>query len=136
SATSPAMLVYLDGKENKKASPSDVPNENYARELLELHTLGVDGGYTQTDVYEAARCLTGWRLRTRWRKGTVYFEKSLHDDGEKLVLGQRIPAGGGEADVDRLVEIACSHPATAKHIATKLVRRLVADEPPASLIAR
>jgi uncharacterized protein (DUF1800 family) len=136
SATSPAMLVYLDGKENKKASPSDVPNENYARELLELHTLGVDGGYTQTDVYEAARCLTGWRLRTRWRKGTVYFEKSLHDDGEKFVLGERIPAGGAEADVDRLVEIACNHPATAKHIATKLVRRLVADEPPAALITR
>src|SRR5262245_44939220 len=90
SATSPAMLVYLDGKENKKAAPADIPNENYARELLELHTMGVDGGYTQADVYEVARCLTGWRLRTKWRKGAVYFEPASHDDGEKTVLGYRI----------------------------------------------
>ena len=136
SATSPAMLVYLDGKENQKKDPGDVPNENYARELLELHTLGVDGGYTQTDVYEAARSLTGWRLRTGWRKGTVYFDPDLHDDGEKRVLGQAIPAGGGERDVDRLVEIACNHPATAHHIATKLVRRFVSEDPPASLVQR
>jgi len=136
SATSPAMLVYLDGKENKKSSPSDVPNENYARELLELHTLGVDGGYSQLDVLEAARCLTGWRLRTGWRKGTVYFDPSLHDDGEKRVLGQLIPAGGGAADLDRLVDIASSHPSTAIHIATKLVRRFVSEEVPASLVTR
>ena len=136
SATSPAMLVYLDGKENQKKEPGDVPNENYARELLELHTLGVDGGYTQADVYEAARSLTGWRLRTSWRKGTVYFEPGLHDDGEKRVLGQLIPAGGGVTDVDRLVDIACNHPATAHHIATKLVRRFVAEDPPASLVQR
>jgi len=136
SATSPAMLVYLDGKENKKASPGDVPNENYARELLELHTLGVDGGYTQSDVSEAARCLTGWRLRTGWRKGTVYFDASHHDDGEKRVLGQLIPAGGGAADLDRLVDIACSHPSTAKHIVAKLVRRFVSEEVPASLVTR
>jgi uncharacterized protein (DUF1800 family) len=136
SATSPAMLVYLDGKENKKGSPSDVPNENYARELLELHTLGVDGGYTQADVYEAARSLTGWRLRTGWRKGTVYFDPSLHDDGEKRVLGQIIPAGGGAADLDRIVNIACSHASTARHIATKLVRRFVSDDAPASLVTR
>jgi uncharacterized protein (DUF1800 family) len=136
SATSPAMLVYLDGKENQKKDPTDVPNENYARELLELHTLGVDGGYTQTDVYEAARSLTGWRLRTGWRKGTVYFDPNLHDDGEKRVLGQVIPAGGGERDVDRLVEIACNHPTTARHISTKLVRRFVSEDPPASLVQR
>jgi uncharacterized protein (DUF1800 family) len=136
SATSPAMLVYLDGKENQKKEPADVPNENYARELLELHTLGVDGGYTQADVYDAARSLTGWRLRTGWRKGTVYFDSSLHDNGEKHVLGQVIPAGGGEADVDRLVEISCNHPATAHHIATKLVRRFVSEDPPASLVQR
>lgn len=136
SATSAAMLVYLDGKENQKRSPGDVPNENYARELLELHTLGVDGGYTQADVYEAARSLTGWKLRTGWGKGTVYFDPSLHDDGEKHVLGHVIPAGGGAADVDRLVEITCNHPATARHIATKLVRRFVAEEPPASLVDR
>jgi len=136
SATSPAMLVYLDGKENKKGSPGDVPNENYARELLELHTLGVDGGYTQSDVYEAARCLTGWRLRTGWRKGTVYFDANLHDDGEKRVLGHMIPGGGGAADLDRIVDIACSHPSTARHIATKLVRRFVAEDVSASLVTR
>ena len=136
SATSPAMLVYLDGKENRKKEPGDVPNENYARELLELHTLGVDGGYTQADVYEAARSLTGWRLRTGWRKGTVYFDPTLHDDGEKRVLGKIIPAGDGERDVDRLVEIACNHPATARHIATKLVHRFVSEDPPASLVQR
>jgi len=136
SATSPAMLVYLDGKENQKKSASDVPNENYARELLELHTLGVDGGYTQTGVYEAARSLTGWRLRTGWKKGTVYFDPGLHDDGEKRVLGQLIAAGGGMTDVDQLVEIACSHPATARHIATKLERRFVSEDPPASLVKR
>ena len=136
SATSPAMLVYLDGKENKRARPEDVPNENYARELLELHTLGVDGGYTQTDVYEAARALTGWRLRNGWRRGTVFFDPSLHDDGEKQVLGRSIPGGGGSADVDRLVDIACRHPSTAVHIATKLVRRFVAEEAPASLVKR
>ncbi len=134
SVSSPAMLVYLDGKENKKAGPNDVPNENYARELLELHTLGVDGGYTQSDVYEAARCLTGWRLRTGWRKGTSYFDPDLHDDGEKRMLGQLIPRGGGAADLDRVVEIACSHPSTAHHLATKLVRRFVSEDVPASLV--
>ncbi len=136
SATSPAMLVYLDGTENKKASPDDVPNENYARELLELHTLGVHGGYTQSDVYEVARCLTGWRLRTRWRKGTVYFDPQLHDDGEKQVLGHTITAGGGERDLEEVIDRVCTHPATARNIALKLVRRFVADAPPSSLVDR
>ncbi len=136
SATSPAMLVYLDGKENKKAGPHSIPNENYARELLELHTLGVHGGYTQRDVSEVARCLTGWRLRTGWAKGTVYFDQTLHDDGEKNVLGQVIPAGGGTSDLDRVVDIVFRHPATARHIATKLVRRFVSEDPPASLVDR
>jgi uncharacterized protein (DUF1800 family) len=136
SAVSPAMLVYLDGKENKKSSPDDIPNENYARELLELHTLGVNGGYAQSDVYEVARCLTGWRLRTRWRKGSVYFDPAAHDDGEKTVLGYRIPAGGGERDLDRVVEIVCSHPSTARHIATKLSRKFVSENPPATLVDR
>jgi uncharacterized protein (DUF1800 family) len=136
SATSPAMLVYLDGKENRRANPNDVPNENYARELLELHTLGVHGGYDQHDVYEASRALTGWRLRTGWRKGTVYFDPSLHDDGPKELLGESIPAGLGGHDVDRVVDIVCSHPSTAQNIATKLVRRFVADDPPAELVGR
>ncbi|HKC84433.1 MAG TPA: DUF1800 domain-containing protein, partial [Blastocatellia bacterium] len=136
SALSPAMLVYLDGKENRKAGPEDIPNENYARELLELHTLGVSGGYMQADVYEVARCLTGWRLRTKWRKGTVYFEPAWHDNGEKTVLGHRIPAGGGERDLDRVVEIVCDHPSTARHIATKLAQKLVSEQPPVTLVDR
>jgi uncharacterized protein (DUF1800 family) len=134
SATSPAMLVYLDGKENKKANPSDIPNENYGRELLELHTLGVNGGYSQKDVFEVARCLTGWRLRDKWQKGTVYFDPKLHDDGQKTVLGQVIAPGGGEKDLDRVVEIACAHPSAANHIATKLVRRFVCEDPPEKLV--
>lgn len=136
SALSPAMLVYLDGKENRKARPEDIPNENYARELLELHTLGVSGGYTQADVYEVARCLTGWRLRTKWRKGAVYFDPASHDDGEKTVLGHRIPAGGGERDLDRVVEVVCNHPSTARHIATKLAQKLVSEKPPVTLVDR
>lgn len=136
SVTSPAMLVYLDGKENRKATPTDIPNENYARELLELHTLGVHGGYTQQDVYEAARCLTGWRLRTTWRKGTVYFDPAWHDDGEKTLLGQRIAAGGGAYDVDRVIDIVCRHPATARFIATKLTQKFVSETAPASLVER
>ncbi|HEY9733579.1 MAG TPA: DUF1800 family protein [Drouetiella sp.] len=134
SALSPAMLVYLDGNQNKKAKPEDIPNENYGRELLELHTLGVNGGYTQNDVYEAARCLTGWRIHDQWQRGKVYFDPQLHDNGAKVVLGEKIAAGGGEKDVENLVRIACSHPSTAKHIATKLVRRLVSEDPPQHLI--
>jgi hypothetical protein len=136
SATSPAMLVYLDGNRNQRAKPEDVPNENYARELMELHTLGVHGGYTQTDVYELARALTGWRVREKWRRGTVYFDPALHDDGAKKVLGHDIPAGGGEGDVDAAVDIVCRHPSTARYIATKLARRFVCDEPPAPLVDR
>jgi len=136
SATSAAMLVYLDGKENTFAKMGDIPNENYGRELLELHTLGVHGGYTQKDVYEAARCLTGWRVRAKFRRGTVFFEPTLHDPGEKFVLGQTIPAGGNEQDVERLLDIVCRHPSTARHIATKLVRRFVSEDEPASLVDR
>ena len=136
SATSPAMLVYLDGNENRRATPDEAPNENYARELLELHTLGVHGGYTQQDVYEIARCLTGWRVRSGWRRGTVYFDPALHDDGEKRVLGRVISAGGGERDIDQVIEIVCSHPATARHIAKKLSHKFVSDQPPASLVDR
>jgi hypothetical protein len=136
SAVSPAMLVYLDGKENIKAGPNGIPNENYGRELLELHTLGVHGGYTQKDVFEVARCLTGWRLNTTgWSKGKVHFDASLHDDGEKHVLGHVIESRGGEKDLDKVVDIACNHPSTAQHIAAKLVRRFVSEDPPPSLVA-
>jgi uncharacterized protein (DUF1800 family) len=136
SATSPAMLVYLDGNQNKKAGPDDKPNENYARELLELHTLGVSGGYSQNDVTEVARCLTGWRLRTKWRRGTVYFDPELHDSGSKAVLGSEISQGGGQSDLDAVIDIACNHPSTARHIATKLARHFVSDDPPPGLVDR
>ncbi|MBI3269689.1 MAG: DUF1800 domain-containing protein [Planctomycetes bacterium] len=136
SALSPAMLVYLDGRANKKTRPEEKPNENYARELLELHTLGVHGGYTQRDVMEAARCLTGWTVRTGWRRGSVDFQPGHHDDAEKEVLGVRIPAGGGTADLDRLLDVVADHPSTALFVATKLCRRFVGEDAPASLVGR
>ncbi|MCP5559616.1 MAG: DUF1800 domain-containing protein [Verrucomicrobiaceae bacterium] len=141
SATSPAMLVYLDGKSNKvRRGSDDKPNENYARELLELHTLGVDGGYTQQDVREAARCLSGWTFdRNRFfamNQSEGFFRNDWHDDGAKKVLGQTIAAGGGEKDLDALIDIACRHPSTAKFIATKLCHRFVSYEPPANLVDR
>jgi uncharacterized protein (DUF1800 family) len=133
-------------------------NENYARELMELHTLGVDGGYTQKDVQEVARCFTGWTIfaprgagaaaaqiagaggrraeMLRENAGKFYFNARVHDDGEKIVLGQKIPAGGGAKDGLMVLDILAHHPSTAKFIATKLVRRFVSDEPPASLVDR
>jgi uncharacterized protein (DUF1800 family) len=119
-------------------------NENYARELMELHTLGVDGGYTQRDVQEVARCFTGWTinnprgrgLNSRDDAGKFYFNPRLHDDGEKLVLGHRIPAGGGVKDGLLVLDILARHPSTAKFIATKLARRFVTDNPGAQLVER
>ncbi len=134
---SPAMLWYLDGRVNRVDGSSARPNENYARELLELHTLGVDGGYTQADVMEVARCLSGWTVRDRhrWFKGSVEFIAAAHDDGAKRVLGHAIPAGGGAGDVERVIAIVAEHPATARHLATKLCRRFIADQPPAGAVA-
>ncbi|HSQ24703.1 MAG TPA: DUF1800 domain-containing protein, partial [Pyrinomonadaceae bacterium] len=131
-------------------------NENYARELMELHTLGVDGGYTQKDVQEVARCFTGWTIfaprgagaaaqavvnprladRLRTDAGKFTFNPRAHDDGEKVVLGHKIPAGGGMKDGLMVLDIVAHHPSTAKFIATKLVRRFVADDPPAALVNR
>jgi uncharacterized protein (DUF1800 family) len=141
SATSPAMLVYLDGRTNKVEKGKDgKPNENYARELMELHTLGVHGGYTQDDVREAARCLSGWTFdagRTfAMNQSESFFKPNWHDDGEKRVLGQTIPAGGGKHDLDRLVDIVCGHASTAKFIALKMCRRFVSHTPPESLVQR
>jgi len=133
SATSPAMLIYLDGHDNKVEHDGDRPNENYARELLELHTLGVHGGYTQRDVMEVARCLSGWTYGhhfLRFKQAQVEFDPKRHDQGEKIVLGERIAAGGNAADLDRVVDLVCAHPSTARHIATKVCRRFVADPPP------
>jgi uncharacterized protein (DUF1800 family) len=175
-AQSPAMLFYLDnfqsvspqssvaaGRGRAQMMPEQAQrprrgiNENYARELMELHTLGVDGGYTQKDVQEVARCFTGWtifqprggvaainamrgeeaarRLPAR-PAGTFFFNLRAHDDGEKVVLGQKIPAGGGFNDGLKVLDILARHPSTAKFIATKLVRHFVSDNPPPSLVNR
>ncbi len=129
SALGPAMLWYLDGRVNRRGNPEEAPNENYARELLELHTLGVEGGYKQKDVMEVARCLTGWTVRTdTWfGKGRVEFIPHLHDDGAKRVLGVEIPAGKGARDVDAVLDVVANHPATGHYLATKLCRRFIGE---------
>ncbi|HWP03516.1 MAG TPA: DUF1800 domain-containing protein [Gemmatimonadaceae bacterium] len=112
-------------------------NENYARELMELHTLGVDGGYTQRDVVEVARALTGWGIAPP-RSGRVEFafRPELHDAGEKVVLGHRLPAGRGIEDGEQVLDILSKHPSTARFIARKLAVRFVSDSPPAELVER
>ena len=179
-AKSPAMLFYLDNhlsvdpdaaeraaaqQRRRRAANANQPaaaalqrrrglNENYARELLELHTLGVDGGYTQQDIVEVARALTGWGIaQARQTRGTrgdsqdqpmmmtvgtgaFRFMPAMHDTREKTVLGHTINAGGGIEDGERVLDIVASHPSTARHIATKLVRRFVSDHPPEALVAR
>jgi uncharacterized protein (DUF1800 family) len=142
----PAMLYYLD------AWLSIAPgvrlgelraglNENYARELLELHTLGVDGGYTQADVVAVARAFTGWTIDHprpgNPRSGGGYvFDPRAHDRGAKTILGQAFPAGGGSEEGDRVLDLLARHPATGRFVATKLARRFVADDPPAALVER
>jgi uncharacterized protein (DUF1800 family) len=124
-------------------------NENYARELMELHTMGVDGGYTQKDVTEVARAFTGWTIyQPRGggiygddagqdsRAGTFFFAPRMHDDGEKVVLGQKIPGGGGVEDGEKVLDILVAQPATAKFIATKLCRYFVSDDPSPALVSR
>ena len=160
-AQSPAMLFYLDNFQSVSPNAMQRPraqqqrrgiNENYARELMELHTLGVDGGYTQKDVQEVARCFTGWTIfqprgggaavnavlgeAGRRNAGTFFFNTRTHDDGEKIVLGQKIPAGGGIKDGLTVLDILARHPSTAKFIATKLVRHFVDDNPPPALVDR
>jgi uncharacterized protein (DUF1800 family) len=157
-AQSPAMLYYLDnflsqaevrvgdrvsGGAGEKTANEPAPppvrrpglNENYARELMELHTLGVDGGYTQQDVTEIARCFTGWAIVPSPNTAFLYRPRA-HDTGEKNVLGKLIPAGGGIEDGLRVLDILATHPSTAKFIARKLCRRFVADDPPQSLVDR
>jgi uncharacterized protein (DUF1800 family) len=170
-AQSPAMLFYLDNFQsvspnaNNRGPLMQRPqqqrrgiNENYARELMELHTLGVDGGYTQKDVQEVARCFTGWTIfqprggaaavnalrgegalrgeAARRIPGTFFFNARTHDDGEKIVLGHKIAAGGGFNDGLKVLDILAHHPSTAKFIATKLVRHFVSDTPPPALVER
>jgi uncharacterized protein (DUF1800 family) len=111
-------------------------NENYARELLELHTLGVDGGYTQRDVPELARVLTGWSI-VRPEQGTGFvFRAALHDNGAKTVLGRPFPAGGGIEEGETMIRILARHPTTARRIAFQLCQRFVADAPPTELVDR
>ncbi len=163
----PAMLIYLDNfqstldqryipagarddlsemeekmtaKGGKKGRAKLGLNENYARELMELHTLGVDGGYTQKDVTELARILTGWSIDRPNKKNRVkdfvfQFKRRLHDPGAKVLLGHPF-AWSGEAEGDQALDLLARHPATARFIALKLCRRFVADDPPADLVAR
>jgi uncharacterized protein (DUF1800 family) len=161
-AKSPAMLFYLDNARSV-AAPENRPmlaqrfgrraiemnpqlknrqgglNENYAREIMELHTLGVDSGYTQKDVTELARVLTGWTItgeRDGGQGAAFIFRPMLHDSGSKTVLGIRFPPGGGIAEGQKMIHVLAHHPATAHHIAFKLCQRLVADDPPPALVDR
>ena len=133
-ATSPAMLFYLDNwlSAAPKAKGPGL-NENYGRELLELHTLGVNGGYTQRDVVEVARCFTGWSMANPHDGMGFAFKPQMHDRGEKRVLGHRIKRGGGIDDGEAVLDLLARHPSTARFIATKLVRRFVSDVPPPRL---
>ena len=179
-ARHPAMLLYLDNAQSaapaeavttleteierrprrpnaKRKQPQGL-NENYARELLELHTLGVDGGYTQDDVIQVARAFSGWtlmppgarrreaeeKLRRARRAGglgfvvdgELLFRADWHDAGEKVVLGRKLPAGRGIEDGEEVLDLLARHPATARHIARKLAVRFVSDEPPQALVDR
>ena len=111
-------------------------NENYARELMELHTLGVDGGYTQQDVIEVARVLTGWTLARGAQGGGFAFRPLVHDAGAKTILGRSFPAGRGVDEGEAVLDLLAAHPKTAAFIATKLARRFVSDTPPPALVAR
>jgi uncharacterized protein (DUF1800 family) len=124
SATSPAMLTYLDNQANVKAWP----NENYAREVMELHTLGVDSGYTQADVMELARMLTGWSVTTRGRWGEFTFDAATHDTAVKQWLGQTI-APAGQAEGEAALYTLATQAQTGRYLATKLARRFICDEP-------
>jgi len=151
-AKSPAMLFYLDQFQSTvdsthtplragrlpRGRASQRPrglNENYARELLELHTLGVDGGYTQRDVVEVARALTGWTMLPRQGTGFT-FRPEIHDADAKPVLGHRLAAGRGIEDGEEVLDILARHPATARFVARKLAIRFVSDDPPAALVDR
>jgi uncharacterized protein (DUF1800 family) len=141
-ASSPAMLFYLDNWQSAADLPRSARNrrrglnENYARELMELHTLGVDGGYTQKDVQEVARAFTGWTIANPRQGGGFYFDPRMHDDGEKVALGRKIHAGGGKKDGEGVLALLARHPSTARFISLKLARRFVADDPPTTLVDR
>ena len=151
-ARHPAMLSYLDNFVSRSA-PDNGPgfgsalvvapgaplpglNENYGRELLELHTLGVDGGYTQADVINVARAFTGWTIFDPQRYGEFQFNPQMHDRGEKVVLGHKFPRGGGEDEGVKIIDLLSAHSSTSRFISRKLAQRFVADDPPQALIDR
>jgi uncharacterized protein (DUF1800 family) len=133
----PAMLIYLDnaqsiGPDSKAGQKRDRGlNENLGREALELHLLGVDGGYNQDDVRAMALVLTGWTLDEE--RGTASFNARRHQPGEKILLGQRIPESG-ISEAAAAIDMLCAHPATATHVAQKLARHFIADDPPAAVV--
>lgn len=133
SASSPSMLFYLDNFLNVATAP----NENYARELMELHTLGVDGGYSEDDVKEVARCFTGWTIRfpgdPSGDPGSFKYDPAVHDTLGKVVLGNSITAGD-QTDGEQVLDLLATHPSTARFIASKLCRRFISDTPDASSI--
>jgi uncharacterized protein (DUF1800 family) len=136
-ARSPAMLFYLDNYLNVATGP----NENYARELMELHTLGVDGGYTEDDVKAVARAFTGWTFTAynpdRGVNDVQFtFVRSRHDTRAKRVLGVDLPPGRGIEDGDAVLDLLSNHPSTARFIARKLLRRFVSDAPAEALVER
>ena len=140
-AEHPAMLYYLDNYLSQAGRTVNGVlinglNENYGREILELHTVGVDAGYTQTDVYEAARAFTGWGIDNLGRGGNFLYTAARHDTASKSVFGLQLAAGGGKDDGDRLIKYLATHPKTARFLSTKLARRFAADDPPASLVDR
>jgi len=118
--------------QNKKKQERGL-NENYGRELMELHTLGVDGGYTQKDVTEVARCFTGWTIEKPRETAKFKFDDKMHDPTPKTVLGKKIHAGGMK-DGEQVIDMLAKHPSTAKFISTKLARRFVSDDPPPALV--
>ena len=151
-AKSPAMLFYLDQFQStvdsthtplrsarlprmRMAQRGRGLNENFARELLELHTLGVDGGYTQRDVVEVARALTGWTMNPR-QSAEFIFRPEIHDADPKTVLGHRLAGGRGIEDGEEVLDLLAQHPSTARFIARKLAVRFVSDDPPPALIER
>ncbi|RME85558.1 MAG: DUF1800 domain-containing protein [Caldilineae bacterium] len=127
-ARSPCMLEYLDNYRSTK----EAPNENYARELMELHTLGVDGGYTETDVKEVARAFTGWTIARGTH--TFVFRQRIHDTGSKVVLGHFLPAGRGIEDGEEVLDLLARHESTSYYVSRRLAQRLVADEPPDNVV--
>jgi uncharacterized protein (DUF1800 family) len=143
-AKHPAMLYYLDNYLSSAALPARTRgrarglNENYARELMELHTLGVDGGYTQRDVTELARMLTGWTYEQRALIGqdqTFRFDAQRHDQGPKTWLGRAV-APAGQQEGEMALDVLAMHPATARHLSYKLAQYFVRDQPPPALVER